>query len=259
MHRIAIFVALLAALATAGWYFFWPREARLPLPPDAPRVQPAEPVPQGPRFPAPVAADEAKPLPTLRESDATLVDALAGIAGADKVARFLVPEGIVRGVVATIDNLPRASYAARLNPIRPLEGLVKTQGEGDTLAIAPDNASRYVPAVRAFEGLDSKRLVALYARLYPLFQQAYVELGYPNGYFNDRLIEVIDHLLQAPDLRGSPKLAVPHVLYEYADPQLESRSSGQKVLMRMGADNEARVKAKLRELRGELLAQAPKR
>lgn len=27
-----------------------------------------------------------------------------------------------------------------------------------------------------------------YVRLYPLFQKAYVELGYPNGYFNDRLI-----------------------------------------------------------------------
>lgn len=258
MHRIAILLAGVAALVAAGWFFFWPRETRLPLPPDAPRVQPAAPAPQGPRYPAPV-ADEPKPLPSLAESDATLVDALAGIAGADKVARFLVPEGIVRRVVATIDNLPRAGYAARLNPIRPLEGLMKAQGEGATLAIAPDNSARYVPAVRAFESLDSKRLVGLYARTYPLFQQAYVELGYPNGYFNDRLVEVIDHLLQAPDLKGAPQLAVPHVLFQYADPQLESRSSGQKVLMRMGADNEARVKAKLRELRRELLEQAPKR
>jgi len=43
------------------------------------------------------------------------------------------------------------------------------------------------------------------------------------------------------------------VLYAYADPDLEARSAGQKIMMRMGADNEAKVKAKLRELRRALV------
>ena len=38
----------------------------------------------------------------------------------------------------------------------------------------------------------------MYKQYYPLFQQAYVDLGYPEGYFNDRLVEVIDHLLATP-------------------------------------------------------------
>ena len=49
----------------------------------------------------------------------------------------------------------------------------------------------------------------------------------------------------------------PKVLYEYADPALESLSAGQKALVRMGPDNEAKVKAKLRELRRMIAAQRP--
>jgi hypothetical protein len=94
----------------------------------------------------------------------------------------------------------------------------------------------------------------LYVRFYPLCQQAYVDLGYPNGYFNDRLVEVIDHLLAAPEMTGPIKLTVSHVLYEYADPEIEARSAGQKLLIRMGAENAAQVKAKLREIRREVVA-----
>ena len=43
------------------------------------------------------------------------------------------------------------------------------------------------------------------------------------------------------------------VLYEFAAPDLETRSAGQKMLLRMGPDNAARVKAKLREIRAELV------
>ena len=77
------------------------------------------------------------------------------------------------------------------------------------------------------EGVEAKRLVATYVQLYPLFQAAYQELGYPNGYFNDRLIEAIDDMLAAPDI-AAPKLAQPKVLYEFADPALENLSAGRR-------------------------------
>jgi hypothetical protein len=62
-------------------------------------------------------------------------------------------------------------------------------------------------------------------------------------------VQVIDHLLQTPDLRGPIELKQGKVFYEYADPALESRSAGQKLLMRMGPDNAAAIKKKLRELK----------
>jgi hypothetical protein len=43
-------------------------------------------------------------------------------------------------------------------------------------------------------------------------------------------------------------------MYRYADPELEARSAGQKVLMRIGNANAAVVKDKLRAIRRELVS-----
>jgi hypothetical protein len=83
-----------------------------------------------------------------------------------------------------------------------------------------------------------------------------MELGYPSGYFNDRLIAAIDTLLATPEIPGPIKLAQPKVLYEFADPDLETLPAGQKAMLRMGSENAAKAKAKLREVRGELVAQS---
>ena len=81
-------------------------------------------------------------------------------------------------------------------------------------------------------------------------------LGYPNAYFNDRAVAVIDELLTTPEPEQPIPLVRPHVLYEYADPELEALSAGQKLLLRMGPDHAARVKAVLAEIR-QRIAQAP--
>jgi hypothetical protein len=101
-----------------------------------------------------------------------------------------------------------------------------------------------------------KRVVAVYVRYFPLFQQAYQSLGYPNGYFNDRLVITIDNLLAAPDIITDIALVRPNVMYQFADPKLEDLSAGQKLLLRMGPANAAIIKAKLRELRGLVADQA---
>jgi len=64
---------------------------------------------------------------------------------------------------------------------------------------------------------------------------------------------VIDDLLKAPDVQGPIELVQPRVFYEYKDRDLEARSAGQKLLIRMGPANAAIIKAKLRELRGVLI------
>jgi hypothetical protein len=47
-------------------------------------------------------------------------------------------------------------------------------------------------------------------------------------------------------------------MYEFADPALEARSAGQKIMIRMGSENAAIVKAKLREIRHEVTRRDPK-
>jgi hypothetical protein len=101
-------------------------------------------------------------------------------------------------------------------------------------------------------------MVAVYARFYPLLQEQYEKLGYPGRYFNDRVVEVIDHLLTTPEVPEPLHLVQPEVLYEFADPKLETLSAGQKIFLRIGKANRDKLKSKLTELRQALVAMPPK-
>jgi hypothetical protein len=222
----------------------------VPVPATAPQVAPR--ADSKPRIEHPIEPSATVPLPALSESDSALREMLGVLFGNAAFDQLFHRQDIVRHVVATIDNLPRKTVALRLMPIKPAPGTFRASGPEGALVIGPDNAARYAPYVRALESVDSAKLVSLYVRLYPLFQEAYAELGYPSGYFNDRLFEVIDHLLATPDVRAPVALVQPKVMYEYADPELQQLSAGQKMLVRMGPENEAKVKAKLRELKRAL-------
>ena len=144
-------------------------------------------------------------------------------------------------------------------PINAVPGGFAAVTRADDTVVDGANYGRYVPYVRVLEAVDAKTLIAGYARTYALFQRAYEELGFPGKYFNDRLMEVLDDLIAAPETTGAPKLLRPRVLYEFADPDLETRSAGKKILLRIGPENAARVKAKLTEIRRELIAASSRR
>ena len=188
-------------------------------------------------------------MPPLKESDPQVRQALIDVFGARAISQFLVPESVVRHVVVTVDNLPRKKVAIELRPIKPTPGATDIATQGDFTTLAAANFERYAPLIKVVQETDTKTLVAVYFRLYPLFQQSYEDLGYPGQYFNDRLVEVIDDMLKTPDVPGPIQLTQPKVFYEFADPKLESLSAGQKLLLRMGPANEAIMKAKLREFR----------
>src|SRR5512134_3568775 len=254
---VAGMLAALAAAVAGYWYLTKPAVVK-PPPPEV-KAEPAPPAPAEPVIEHPVEAvkqDAAprEPLPSLADSDASLLSTISNLIGAKRAQEWIYPDGIVRRVVATIDNLPREKAAPRLMPVKPIGGALAVAGAGEALAIAPDNAARYAPYVQMLERVDAKQLAGIYLRFYPWFQQAYEELGYPKAYFNDRLVAVIDHLLAAPEPSGPILLTQPKVLYQYLDPQLEALPAGQKTLVRMGPDNARRVKAKLRELRREVTA-----
>jgi hypothetical protein len=122
----------------------------------------------------------------------------------------------------------------------------------ERITLASANYARYEPVVRLLSALDMRQVGLLYRSYYPLLQQAYEDLGYPGRYFNDRLVEVIDHLLEAPVPAEPPALVQPKAMYEFADVALEERSAGQKLMVRMGPQNAARVKERLAALRAEI-------
>jgi DUF3014 family protein len=194
-----------------------------------------------------------KPLPALAESDAQVQDSLIGALGRS-IEQVLVPKDIVRHFVVTVDNLPRKKAAVQLWPVKPIGGELAVAPGGEP-TLSADNAERYATVINIVKNADVAQVASVYRHFYPLFQQAYVDLGYPDGYFNDRLVEVIDHLLATPEIAGPIKLTQPGVFYQYADPSIEERSAGQKLMIRLGSKNAAVVKEKLRALRKEVVKQ----
>jgi hypothetical protein len=249
---------VLLGLAAGGWFYYKRNEAK-PPPPVAkvvapPVAAPAEPEIKNPLPPAAESAEAA--LPPLDESDAALRGTLAPLADAKAIDQFLVPKNLVRNIVVTVDNLARSKVAIDRRPVKPTPGSTVVITEGETLTLSEQNFARYAPFVALVQSVDSRQLGGVYLRYYPLFQEAYEGLGYPDKYFNDRLVEVIDHLLETPEPKGPIKLLQPRVYYEYADPSLEELSAGQKALIRMGNANAAEIKKKLRELREIVARQA---
>jgi len=191
-------------------------------------------------------------LPDLGNSDPAVLKLAGYLIKNPDLAALLVSKDIIRRLVVTVDNLGGRTVPINHLPVKSPEGPFVTKKEGEQVVIDPRNYARYRQYVALFDGLDSHDVTNAYVHFYPLFQEAYRELGYPQGSFNDRLIAVIDNLLQTPAVRGPIRLDQPVVFYTYDDPRLEALSAGQRLLLRMGPDNAAAIKRKLSELRQEL-------
>lgn len=123
-----------------------------------------ESAPQPPRHPVP--ATPLRALPSLASSDAVVREAVLKLPGAHALVPMLQGEGLVRRFVARVDDVARGAG----------------EDSRDTVA--------------ALAAVDTKAAATLYSRLYPLLQQAYEERSPRRGYFNDRVVEAIDRLLE---------------------------------------------------------------
>ena len=260
----------IVALAAGGWWY-----QRNQVPAAAPEVQ-ALPVPPQPEpvaaASAPTPAASAAPLPEPKVAEGPLDEAgvgaaLAALVGPQAVRSLLITDDFARRFVITVDNLGREHAAPRLWPVQPTPGRFQVIERDGRSYANPDNAARYTPWVLLAEQVDPRAAVALYGRMLPLLQQAYDELGYPGQRFHTRLMTVIDQLLATPnapeqialtlvEVKGEVPSERPWVRYEFADPALQSASAGQKIMLRVGAVNQRRLKAQLRALRAELVRQA---
>jgi len=236
-------IAVAAAVTLAASYAYYVLYQSLTPPAMEPPALAAAPAPKPAAVQTEPALQPSTALPSLDNSDGLLREKLVGLMGRVPFAELVLPVSLVRRIVATVDNLPRETAPRRVMPLAAVPG-----------TFDPANFERYAPYVRVLEALDEKALVTDYARAYPLFQQAYAELGFGERQFNDRLLAAIDDLLSAPELDAPLELVRPKVHYEFASPDLETRSAGQKIMLRMGPDNAARVKAKLLLVRRELIA-----
>jgi len=281
----AVIGLLIILLGAGAWYFFSIRAAQIKAPPPAQPVvierpepvQRPEPKPE-PELPGiaveepptaePEPAAEAEPLPPLGESDAVVLESLNDLLGEPAVMQFVLSEDVISRFVASVDALTSRQVPGQIMAVQNLGGEFEANADlqPDSLILSAEgdpipqfeldsrNFQRYASQVEMLEAVSAGELFALYQRLSPLFDQAWADLGYPKGSFDERLLVVIDSLLATPEAQAPIRLIKPEAFYLFADPELEALPAGQKVLLRMGSTNAGRVKAKLQEIRDLLVA-----
>lgn len=263
---------VVVALIGAGGWWWWQSRHRAPTPVAA-VTSPAPASPTTPAEPAASAVDtvpEPPPAPASAVvTDDKLSHALAAVFGHQSQGSYLQLEDAAHRVAATVDNLARGHASSRLWPVPRTPQRLKVVQHGDRTFIAADNATRYSAFVQWIEAADTAQLIDVYVRWMPSLQRAYEDIGFPNKRFHARLSQVIDDLLAAPpqpaelevrlvQVRGSVPSEQPWVRYEFVDPKLEAASAGQKVMLRVGAENRRRLETKLMAIRQELVRRSMK-
>ncbi|MEM1205142.1 MAG: DUF3014 domain-containing protein [Acidobacteriota bacterium] len=228
-------------------------------------AEPPAPMPAEQRVPAnsandPVpgagAADERRrrpEMPPLDASDAVVRELASTLTEHPKLAAWLVPDDLVRKLVATVDNIARGdSPRPHLKHMVP-EGPFEVEARpGGGLRVAESSYRRYDLVTEVFTSLDIGATVRLYYDMEPLFDEAWAELGDPRVTFRESLAQSIDLLMEVPIPEGSPSVDPKVSSYVYSDPALEQRTEAEKHLLRLGPENARKVQTKLRFLRAAL-------
>ena len=100
--------------------------------------------------------------------------------------------------------------------------------------------------------IDPIHAAQLYVNVKSLFDQAYQELGNPNGEFEDAIARAIRTLEDTPQVRVDPVLARRSAYFEHEDPALRSILPVQKQLLLVGPDNRRKIMQWLKQLAANL-------
>jgi hypothetical protein len=249
----------MALLAVSGLLYFHflagekpseppPAPEAAELAPDAPEPLESQPGQEEEEGAATPLVQEANPLPALEESDALIREMAGGLSPRSELRAWLMAPDLVRRFVAGVANVADGeSPREQLLFLAPEERFRVVQREGRLVA-DPGSHARYDIAADVFASLNVPTAVRAYRLLKPLFEEAFADLGLPEGSFEEALGRAIHELLQAPRIEAAVELQRVGNYYEYPDEELEGLSPAQGHLLRMGPRNAARIQEKLREI-----------
>ena len=192
-------------------------------------------------------------LPRLDDSDQLIRDGVVSLTRHEGINAWLGPSELIRKIVVFIDNVANGSIVrAPVAPLAPRGIFTAKPVSAKVYLLESISYDRYDLSTNILVSVDTRRAVEFYVLLKPLFQEAYDELGYPDAKFDAAIFKAIGRLLETPVISEPVRLIRPVVMFEFEDPQLESLSSAQKQLLRMGPRNTRVIQAKLSELALEL-------
>ena len=242
--RVVAIIVVLLGLGAAGYYFLLWRRADSKS--TDVRVQTEQAV-SSPAA-APVAETPPSDLPPLEQTDTIVRELVGQLSSHPTIAAWLTTDQLIRNfTVAVVNTSNGRTPAKQLAKVRPTEPFLVVQ-RGSDIWIDPRSYRRYDRYADAISGLDANGAAQLYTRLKPRIQDAYRELGYPDGNVDAALQRAITEILATPVVEGNVRLVSKSVAYEFADPRLQSLSSVQRQMLRMGPRNVQLIQTKLREI-----------
>jgi hypothetical protein len=238
---VAAVAAAVVILVVAYWYFR-SAPAAPPAPIKAEEVAPAAKQDVGPAPAEPVV------VPPLADSDSFVRDLLRGLSSRPELLTWLATSDLVRNAAVVVDNIAEGVAPAKhLQEFAPKQPF-RTAGSGSALVTDTRSYARYDALADAVASIDAAGAVKAYRNMRPLFDEAYRELGHPDGRFDVALERAISRLLATPEVPADVRLESHVESYHYANGTYESLSGAQKQLLRMGPRNVRLVKDKLREI-----------
>ncbi len=185
-------------------------------------------------------------LPSLNNSDDYVKEELAAIDGGSPILAHLVSEELVRKFVVMIENISRGEFPERNLPVLyPEERMTVTELGSDFYLIDEQSYQRFNRLVEVLTNISTETAVNFYHQLQPLFRESYAELGLRNSNFNDVFLQAIDNVLEARTAPQPQQLIRPNLNYLYADPAIESYSTVEKLLLRLGPENTESLQRRL--------------
>lgn len=194
------------------------------------------------------AAAEPRELPPLALTDPVVREMLRGLSSRPELATWLATDGLIRNLVTSVDTVANgatpSSNLRRLAPSRPFAATPRGAG----FVIDPQSYHRYDGIADTVASLDASSLARAYTTLRPRLDEAYRELGYPDGSFDAAVERAVGRLLSTPMPRDEMPVHPSPVLYKFDDERFERLAPAQKQLVRMGPRNMGLVQDKLREV-----------
>lgn len=116
------------------------------------------------------------------------------------------------------------------------------------------SCQRFAAATQLFCSLNPTRCATLYLYLEPALQEACRALGYQDKKVRDLLTEACSTILSAPILEEEPPLIKGgrEGIYYWQNAELENLNAAQKLFLRMGHENAAKVRSQVEAIAMEL-------
>jgi hypothetical protein len=236
-------VALIVVIAVAAYFVFGRRAP-------APVSQTAKPVQVTQQSVKPLGGEgDSIVLPPLDDTDAIVRELVAKLSSHPAVAAWLTTDGLVRNFTVVVANIVEGrTPVVHLRAVRPATKFQVTERGGEVY-IDPRSYQRYDSVAAAVASIDPAGAARLYATLKPRIEDAYRELGAPDGSFDRALERAIVVLLKTPVVDGPIRLENHGAVgYAFAAPELEALSPPQKLLLRAGPANARAIKSALRSI-----------